>query len=424
MPSLTQDRAGREIPLSALDWPHLVRPGDLVVWGQAAAEPTALTSSLMASTAAIGAFRVFTGISWTDSVSADHGDNVAFSSYCGAGNNRRLGDGLDILPIPYSELAATLAKERPVLLLGLAPGADNTQFGFGAACEYLGDLLDSARLVIGEVNEMLPGGNPSNTLPRSRIDLLVRTRQEQPSAPPPRYGDAERRIAARVAGLIEDGATLQIGIGGIPSAVLAALSEHRNLGVHSGLIIDEVAQLADAGVITNARKSIDTGLTVTGLLAGTRRLMDWADKNQTLALRPTRYTHDPAVLASIDRLTAINSAIEVDLTGQVNAEVAKGRYVGAVGGAGDFLRGAHRSKGGLPIIAFPSMAGGVSRIVSTLSGPVSTSRADAGIFVTENGVADLRGLTLKARKRRMLDIAAPEHAERLERLDHGAADNA
>ncbi len=151
---------------------------------------------------------------------------------------------------------------------------------------------------------------------------------------------------------------------------------------------------------------------------GGARLRQWAHRNPALQLRGTEYTHDAAVLASIDRLVAINSAIEVDLTGQVNAEVAGGVYVGAVGGAIDFLRGAARSKGGLPIVALPATAKGKTRIVAQLSGPVSTPRADAGLFVTEHGIADLRGQPLSRRVRRLIDIAAPEHREDLERQAH------
>jgi acetyl-CoA hydrolase len=169
-----------------------------------------------------------------------------------------------------------------------------------------------------------------------------------------------------------------------------------------------------AGVITNEHKSIDRGRAVTGFLMGSRRLFDHVDRNPGVELRDTGHTHDPAVLAGQERLVAINSAIEVDLSGQINAEVARGDYVGAVGGAVDFLRGAARSPGGLPIVALPSTAGEHSRIVANLSGPVSTARSDAGIVVSEFGVADLRGAPLSVRRERMLAIAHPDHRDSLE----------
>jgi acetyl-CoA hydrolase len=179
------------------------------------------------------------------------------------------------------------------------------------------------------------------------------------------------------------------------------------------MITDAVAELIEAGVVTGARKTVDRGLTVTGFLMGTRALIARAAADRTIQLRDTRYTHDQAVLAAQHALVAINSATEVDLTGQANLETAAGRYVGAVGGAADFLRGAARSPGGLPVIVLPSTAGAASRIVATLSGPATLARADVGVVVTEHGVADLRGLTLDQRRERMLAIAHPDHIQAL-----------
>jgi acetyl-CoA hydrolase len=185
------------------------------------------------------------------------------------------------------------------------------------------------------------------------------------------------------------------------------------------MITDEIAELIEAGVVTGARKSVDRGLAVTGLLLGTGTLVKRAAADKSILLRDTRYTHDQAVLAAQHALVAINSAIEVDLTGQSNIEVAAGRYVGGTGGAADFLRGAARSPGGIPVIALPSTtgwstAGPASRIVTRLHGPAGLSRADAGVIVTEYGVADLRGLSLARRRERMIAIAHPDHRAALE----------
>jgi acetyl-CoA hydrolase len=213
--------------------------------------------------------------------------------------------------------------------------------------------------------------------------------------------------------------------------VLRHLRGHRDLGVHSGMITDEIAELIEAGVVTGARKSADRGLTVTGLLLGTSTLIKRAAVDKSIQLRDTRYTHDQAVLTAQHALVAVNSAIEVDLTGQANVEVAAGRYVGGTGGAADFLRGAARSAGGVPVIALPSTTGPFTsttgpsttlpattgtagRIVARLSGPVGLSRADAGVIVTEYGVADLRGLSLARRRERMIAIAHPDHRTALE----------
>jgi acetyl-CoA hydrolase len=226
--------------------------------------------------------------------------------------------------------------------------------------------------------------------------------------------ETDMRIARHAASLIDDGATLQCGIGALPETILAQLADRRDLGIHSGAIGDAVADLCERGVVTNATKRDDRGVTIAGTMMGSRRIYGYAHRNRAVQFRPTAYTHDIDVLGRIDRFTAINSAIEVDLTGQVNAEAAGGRYVGAVGGAIDFLRGAARSHGGLPMIVLPSRVRGASRIVARLSGPASTARADAGVIVTEYGIADLRGLTLRQRVRKMLDIAPPELRAALE----------
>ncbi|PWC74388.1 acetyl-CoA hydrolase/transferase C-terminal domain-containing protein [Azospirillum sp. TSH64] len=409
----------REITLDALDFTEFVRPGDLVAWGQAAAEPLPLTAALMTQRHRIGGFRAFLGITLTGTADPAHADAVTFSSYCGTGENRRLAAAglLDPLPCHYSDMAARLPGAVDVLLVQVAEGPHG--FSLSLAHEYLVPLVAAARLVIAEVNGRAPWTGGDGVLPADAIDVMVRTARPVVELPAADAGPVDRAIARRVAALIEDGSTLQMGLGGVPKAILGDLADRRDLGIHSGVIGDEVVDLIERGVVTNARKTVDRGVSVAGMLMGSRRLYQFADRNPAVSLRATAYTHDTGVLESIDRFVAINSAIEVDLTGQINAETVRGVHVGAVGGAVDFLRGAHRSRGGLPIIALPATAGGgdrtVSRIVGHLSGPVSTARSDAGIIVTEHGLADLRGLTLSQRVKRMIDVAAPPFREGLER---------
>jgi acetyl-CoA hydrolase len=410
----------KTLALDSLDLSAIIRPDDTVMWGQAGAEPVPLTAALMAQRHAIGAFGVFLGVPATDTVRPEHADIVRFSAYCGSGANRSLAKAgkLDILTSHYSQLPAMIrsgALKIDVLMLQLAPADQNGVYSLGVAHEYLIAALDSARVVIAEINDQTPWTHGDRMVVDADLDFVVPTSRSVAEMASPVAGETERMIAAHAAGLIEDGATLQFGLGAIPEAILSALSGHRDLGVHSGTIGDGAARLMEAGVITNARKSIDLGATVTGVMMGTRRLYDFADRNPAVQFRSTDYTHNPDVLARIDRFVALNSAIEVDLTGQINAETAGGVYVGAVGGALDFLRAARRSKGGLPIVALPSTAGKASRIVAGLSGPVSTPRSDAGIIITEHGVADLRGLTLSQRIARMIDIAHPNFRDRLDR---------
>ncbi|MEN5139415.1 acetyl-CoA hydrolase/transferase C-terminal domain-containing protein [Pseudomonas pudica] len=402
-----------EISLEALDFSALIHPGDRVVWGQGGAEPLALTNRLMAQREQIGRFSAFVGMSLADSVTPAHAAQVRYQSYCGAARNRALAKeaALDILPCHYSQLASVLGTVD-VLLLQVAQGPNG--YSYSIAAEYLAPLVRSARLVIAEVNAQAPWTHGEYLDPRD-IDLIVHSDRMPLEVPSTASGAVEQAIARHIAGLVEDGATLQLGLGSLPEAVLDGLRSHRDLGIHSGAIGDKVADLMEQGVITNARKTRDTGTSVGGVLFGSERIYRYAHGNPRIELRSTEYTHSLDVLRSLDRLVTINSAIEVDMTGQVNAEIAGGLYVGAVGGAMDFQRGAHASRGGLPIIALPAtaLAGRQSRLVERLSGPVSTPRADAGLIVTEYGVADLRHCDMRERARRMVDIAHPDFRDAL-----------
>lgn len=413
-----------------LDLAALIRPNETVMWGQAGAEPVILTHALMRQRQRIGRFQVFVGATWSDSVDPAFTDCVQFLSYCGAGVNRTLAKAglLEILPCHYSQLGDLISSRQlriDVLMLQVAPPGPDGRYSLSLAHEYLIPAIGSARLVIAEINEQAPWTYGLHSLGASDIDYAVMTSRLPLEAPRADPTDAERTVARHVAALINDGSTLQVGIGTIPAAVLGELAGHRELGIHSGALVDETAHLIEAGVVTNARKTIDAGVSVAGVAMGGRTLYACIHRNAAIQFRSVGYTHAAHVLAGIDCFAAINSAVEVDLTGQVNTEVARGIYVGAVGGVLDFLRGAHRSRGGLPIVAMPATAGAgphkTSRIVVSLSGPATIPRADAGFVVTEHGVADLRGLSLLERRKRLISIAAPEFREELKRAIRGLA---
>ncbi|GGL10041.1 acetyl-CoA hydrolase/transferase family protein [Nocardia jinanensis] len=403
-----------DVDAADLELRRWIRSGDMVVWGQSCAEPQTLTEALVSQRAELGSLLGFPGIPATRTVRPEHGDHLSLLSYCGTGSNRELirAGMLDVLPCHYSALPALLGQGRhraDVVLVQVAPEDDRGRFSMAAANEYLGAAIDSARVVIAEVNDQAPVTYGDRRLQSKDIDVVVRTSRPLAQMPVRPTSEIAQRIAATVAEQIPDGATLQFGIGAIPEAILGALRGHRHLGIHSGLLNDAAVDLIEAGVVTNRRKSADPGVSIAGVLMGSRRVLDFAHRNPRVELRGTAYTHDHAVLAAQRRFTAINSAIEVDLTGQVNTEVADGTYVGAVGGGTDFLRGAARSADGLPLVALPATAGGRSRIVRELNGPVSTARSDAGVIVTEFGVADLRGVPLRERAERMIAIAHPDH---------------
>jgi acetyl-CoA hydrolase len=404
----------------------LIRPGDTLWWGQATAEPLTLTRAVVQHRHALaqgGRLRVFVGIGNSDTLRPEQADAIDFFGYIAGGTHRALAQAgvLDALPSHYSHLPGLIRAgvlPADVVLLQVSPPDAQGRHSLGLVHEYLTAALEKARVVIGEVNPAIPWTHGSVHLRAGDFALLVDAEHPPLDAERAEPGPVEQAIARHIASQIQDGATLQVGIGKLPEAVLSALHGRRDLGLHTGAAGDGIVALAEAGVLTNARKGRDAGVGIAGILMGTERLRRWAHRNPQLALRGTDYTHDPEVLASLNQLVAINAAIEVDLTGQVNAEVAGGAYVGGVGGAVDFLRGAARSRGGLPIMALPATARGATRIVAQLSGPVSTPRSDAGLVVTEHGVADLRGQPLSRRVRRLIDIAAPEHREDLERQAH------
>lgn len=410
----------------SVDLGRYIKPGDTILWGQAHAQPLTLIRALVEQRHRIGRVRVFLGIGHElDAVlTSEHADCLEFVGYCGTGSNRNLvrAGVMDILPVHYFGMDRMIREGTlriDVLFLQLPKPDKEGRYSLGFAREYLVAALGVARTVIAEVSEEVPWTFGGPYLREEDFDLVIPARSGL--AVPAGLGEPtqmEQSIGRHVAGLVPDGATLQTGIGNVPDVILAALKDHHDLGVHSGSLGERIAWLIEAGVITNRRKPIDTGVTVGGLLYGGTRLRRLAHQNPAIELRGTDYTHASQVLERFERLVAINSAVEVDLTGQVNSEVANGHYVGAVGGILDFVRAAGRSKGGVPIIALPSTAGKFSRIVASLSGPATIARSDAGVIVTEHGVADLRGLTLRQRVRRMIDIAAPEHRESLDRAGH------
>jgi acyl-CoA hydrolase len=269
-------------------------------------------------------------------------------------------------------------------------------------------------VLVAEVNARMPLTRGSARIPLSRFAAFVETDRPLLEAPDRPGDDVEAAIGHNVATLVQDGDTIQIGVGTLPSAVLDGLSDHAHLGLHSGMISDAVVRLVDKGVMTGARKQIDRGVLVTGAALGTAGLYERV-VDLPVEFRPASYTHSPAVLSQLTTLVSINSAIEVDLTGQVGAEVAGRTYVGAVGGQVDFSRAASLT-GGRSVIALRSTVKGVSTIKPVLDfGSVTTARADVDFVVTEHGVAELRGAHLAERARRLIAVAAPEHREELEK---------
>jgi acyl-CoA hydrolase len=406
----------KEIRLDDLDFASIIRPGDKIVWG---AGPPALVAKLLDQRGRFGPAEVFLA---GGRVRPDETDVLSLTSFGAMGNRAVAKAGvLHVIPAHLSALNPWFENgllRADVVFVQLSAPDENGQYSFGTAHDYASSAMRRARVVIAEVNDQLPWTFCEPPVEQARLDIVVRTsrRPGQMTAQP--IEESEQQIARHVGRYIEDGSTIQIGIGALPDAVLAGVEDRRDLGIHSGLITDRVADLMIKGVVTNARKPLDTGITTSAILAGTNRLFNFAHKNSAVRLFSYAHTHNARLLCRLDKFVAINSAVEVDLTGQVNAEIASGVYVGGTGGQGDFVRGAMMAARGHSIIALPATArdGTVSRIVPVLKNvPVTTPRSDADIVVTEFGAAELRGQSIEERIRRMVAISHPSYREALQR---------
>lgn len=410
----------QKISLTQLRFAQHVRPGDVVGWPQGPGEPLALTEALVAQGADLGRPELFFGITHSATLQPELARHFGLRGLNGAGTSRRVSAMAEILPCHVSAIPRLLRGGElrlDVLLVQVRPLPDGS-YTLGLISDFTGAMAQAARVVIALLNPALPVTRDDAVLAAADIDVLVDGDARIIDMPDPEPSQAERAVARQVAQLIPDRATVQLGVGTLPVAVALELASHRELGVHSGVVSDALVDLVERGVVTNACKRFDAGRTVTGGLFGTQRLRDFAERSGAIAMRSAEYTHDLAVAASLERFHTINSAIEIDLSGQVNSEVAGDRYLGAVGGQVDFVRAGTVSPGGRSIIAFPSTTpdGKHSRIVASLGGrPVSTARSEVDVIVTEHGTAHLRGCGLRERARRLIAIAHPAHREAVER---------
>src|SRR6266545_3447663 len=311
-----------------------------------------------------------------------------------------------ILPLDVAIIHTSIPDEHGFCSLGVEVGLTKSP-------------AEAAKLIIAEVNEQMPRTLGDSFIHVSRLDHIVPVNYPIPELAMGGEGDSDivEKIAGYVAELIPDGATMQLGIGAIPDAVLKYLHHKKDLGVHSELFSDGVIDLVNEGVLTNARKTLHPGKIIAGFMLGTRALYQWADDNPMIEFHRTEYVNDPFMIAQNERMVAINSAIEVDLTGQVCSDSMGSAPYSGIGGQVDFLRGAARSKGGLPIITLPSTAksGTLSRIVPTLQpgAGVVTSRGDVHYVVTEYGTAYLHGQSLRQRADALIQIAHPDFRDEL-----------
>ncbi|MBA7584341.1 Butyryl-CoA:acetate CoA-transferase [subsurface metagenome] len=306
-----------------------------------------------------------------------------------------------------------------VTMCSLSPPDEHGYCSFGISVDYTKPAAESSKIVIAQINEKMPRTLGDSFIHVSQLDYIVEWSEPLIELQPPQIGKVEMEIGRYCAELIDDGSCLQLGIGAIPDAVLSFLSDKKDLGIHTEMFSDGVVDLINKGVITCARKNFHRGKLIANFFMGTRKLYDFIHNNPFLEMHPVDYTNDPFIIAQNDNMVAINSAIQVDFTGQVASDTIGPKQFSGVGGQVDFVRGASRSKGGKAILAFPSTAGGgnFSRIISRLDAgtPVTTSRSDVHYIVTEYGIANLRGKSVRERAISLINIAHPDFREQLTR---------
>ena len=400
-----------------------VKNNNRVVVGHACGEPPTLVEALVARAPELRNVEIVHMVAMGPAKYAQPGMEQSFrhnSLFVGATTRKAIAERRALhTPCYFHEIPRLFTwgiLPVDVTLVQVSPPDDDGWCSLGVSVDYTLASTRADRVTIAQMNRFMPR-TLGDRIHLDEIDCIVEKDEPIIELKPPAIGDKEKAIGGNVAKLIEDGSTLQMGIGAIPDAVLLFLKDKKDLGIHSEMFSDGIVDLAAAGVVTNKKKTINTGKFVATFLMGTRKLYDFVDNNPDVVMRTVDYTNDPFIIGQHDKLISINSALQVDMMGQVNAEMIGRNQFSGIGGQVDFVRGASRSKGGKSIIALPSTASGgkVSRIAVELDrgAAVSTSRNDVHFIVTEYGAAELRGKSIRERARALIAIAHPEFRDSL-----------
>ncbi len=344
------------------------------------------------------------------------------SLFVGPADREAINEGrADYIPVFLYEIPDLFYSglmQLDVAFVHLSPPDEHGFMSFGVECLVSKAATKCAKVVIAEVNEKMPRTLGDSFIHVSQVDKIVEVSRDLPELKPKEFTATERKIGEYIAEIVDDGSTLQLGIGGIPNAALKAMEGKKDLGIHTEMVSDGIVEAIEAGIITGSRKTLHPNKVVATFLLGSKRVYEYADNNPIFELHPANYTNHPFIISQNERMVAINSAIEVDLTGQVCSDSIGFRIYSGFGGQVDFIRGAAQSKGGKPIIALPSTAKGgeVSRIVPWLKqgAGVVTTRADVHWVVTEYGVAYLHGKNLRERATALIKVAHPKFRPWLE----------
>ena len=402
-----------------------VQPGDRVFIHTAAATPVTLVDALVARADELSDIEIFhmhtegeANYTLPEYAETFHTNSLFIGSNC----RKAIAEGTaDFIPSFLSEVPLMFRKNVIPLNVALVQVSPPDEHGFtslGVSVDVTLAAIEMADRVVAQVNPNMPRTHGDGLVHIRNYDAMVWHEEPVFEMKPHSLTDVEKRIGRYIAGMIEDGSTLQMGIGAIPDAVLACLGNHKDLGVHTEMFSDGVVPLVKSGVINNRLKKSHPHATVSGFLMGSRKLYDFVDDNPSVRMLDIQYVNDTRVIRQNPKVVSINSAIEVDLTGQVCADSIGTRMYSGVGGQMDFIRGASLSEGGKPIIALPAATRkGESRISAFLKqgAGVVTTRAHVHYVVTEYGVADLYGKSLRKRAKALIDIAHPKHREDLEK---------
>ena len=411
-------------PLKAEDWPRLVRPGSRVFIGGGASVPFALIDSFLEAAPGFKDVELvhIHGLGETPWIDPKFGDVLRTNSFFLTPTLREAVERgqADYTPCPMSEVAS-LFEDGPlpldVALIQVSPPDADGFCSFGVSVDVVKSAAKCARVVIAQINPKMPRTCGDSRISVKQICYFIERAAALPEAGKPEIDGRHERIGRYAAQLIDDGSTIQLGLGNTPEAVARALKKHKHLGIHSGLFNDALMDLVKRGVVDSSMKSFQPGKIVASHVLGSRRLYQFVDGNPDIELHPSDWVNDPRRIARNDRMVAVNGAREIDLTGQVVRDSSGHRFYGGIGALQDFIRGAGRSKGGRPIIALTSTSDedGRSRIVAGLeSGSgVCTGRGDVHYVVTEFGVASLHGRSIRERVARLVEIAHPDHRESL-----------
>lgn len=395
-----------------------IKSGDRVVVGHAAGEPTVLMDALVKNADQYTDVEIVHMVPMHDSgyVKPEMEKHFRHNALFAGGTTRKpIAEGrADYTPVFFSKIPQMFRESMTVdvALVQVSPPDAHGYCSFGISVDYTKPAAESARTVIAQVNPQMPRTLGDTAIHVSDIDYFVEVDIPLIELPSVTIGPVEAAIGAHCASLINDGDTLQLGIGAIPDAVLSCLKDKKDLGLHSEMLSDGLVALIEAGVITNKHKTINRGKSIGTFVMGTRALYDYVDNNPSVMIAPVDYVNDPVVISQNDNLISVNSCIQVDLAGQVVSTTVGLNQISGVGGQVDFVRGAGMSKGGKTIMAMPSTAkkGTVSKVVALIDegAAVTTSREDVDYIVTEFGIAQLRGKSLRQRAREMIAIAHPD----------------